>query len=122
MHVEQALWRPAPGRKCIWDLVVHIAYWKYTVRRHLAGGPQPRFPRSPANFPRLPEPADEAPDEGGDEDQGDDQGPDEADDVDSDGAAGGDMEMRSEEVERDEGDDESADSEADTDASHSPSL
>ncbi|RIX32342.1 cobaltochelatase subunit CobT [Sphingomonas edaphi] len=61
------------------------------------------------------EPADETPDEGGDDDQGDDQGPDEADDVDSDGAAGGDMEMRSEEVERDEGDDESTDSEADTD-------
>ncbi|MEP6688510.1 MAG: DinB family protein, partial [Gemmatimonadales bacterium] len=34
--------------------------WKYTVRRHLVPGEHPRFPRSPANFPRLPEPADEA--------------------------------------------------------------
>lgn len=63
MRVEQALWRPAPGRKCIWDLVVHIAYWKYAVRRRLegrSGGPlADRFPRSPANWAKLPDPADE---------------------------------------------------------------
>ena len=56
--VEQAAWRPTPRRKSIWELALHIAYWKYTVRRHLTAGPQPRFPRTPANFPSQPEPAD----------------------------------------------------------------
>ena len=56
---EQAAWRPTPRRKSVWELALHIAYWKYTVRRHLVAGEHPRFPRSPANFPRLPDPADE---------------------------------------------------------------
>lgn len=55
----QAAWRPTPRRKSIWELTLHIAYWKYTVRRHLEDGGGPRFPRSPANFPRQPDPADE---------------------------------------------------------------
>jgi hypothetical protein len=55
----QASWRPAPRRKSVWELALHIAYWKYAVRRHLAAGEQPRFPRSPSNFPRLPDPADQ---------------------------------------------------------------
>jgi hypothetical protein len=57
---EQAAWRATPRRKSVWELALHIAYWKYTVRRHLVPGEHPRFPRSPANFPRLPQPADEA--------------------------------------------------------------
>jgi DinB family protein len=56
---EQAAWRATPRRKSVWELALHIAYWKYAVRRHLEAGEPPRFPRSPANFPRLPEPADE---------------------------------------------------------------
>ena len=63
MRADQARWRPAPRRKCIWELVVHIAYWKYAVRRRLegksGGALAERFPRSPANWARLPEPADE---------------------------------------------------------------
>ena len=60
LSAAQAAWRPTPRRKSVWELVLHIAYWKYTVRRHLAAGPVPRFPRSPANFPAQPDPADEA--------------------------------------------------------------
>ena len=60
VSAEQAAWRPTARRKSVWELALHIAYWKYTVRRHLTGGSPPRFPRSPANFPRLPDPADEA--------------------------------------------------------------
>jgi hypothetical protein len=56
----QAAWVPAPNRMSIWGLTLHVAYWKYAVRRHLEGGDGPRFPRSPANFPRVPEPATEA--------------------------------------------------------------
>jgi hypothetical protein len=56
----QAAWRATPRRKSIWELALHIAYWKYTVCRHLAADPGPRFPRSPANFPTMPQPSDEA--------------------------------------------------------------
>ena len=50
----QAAWEPAPGRKSIWQLTLHIAYWKYAARRRLEGGRDSRFPRQPANWPRLP--------------------------------------------------------------------
>ena len=49
-----ARWSPNGGRSSIWRLTLHIAYWKYTIRRHLEAGRIPRFPRSPANFPALP--------------------------------------------------------------------
>jgi len=55
----EARWSPPGGRQSIWRLSLHIAYWKYTVRRHLQGGDIPRFPRSPANFPALPANPDE---------------------------------------------------------------
>lgn len=55
---EQAAWTPAPGRKSIWQLALHIAYWKYAVRRRLEGGSESRFARTPANWPRVPSPPD----------------------------------------------------------------
>lgn len=55
----QARWLPARGRHSIWELVLHIAYWKYAIRRHLEPD-VPRFPRSPANWPSLPARPDEA--------------------------------------------------------------
>jgi len=55
----QARWTPPGSRQSIWRLTLHIAYWKYTIRRHLQRGDIPRFPRSPANFPALPESADQ---------------------------------------------------------------
>jgi uncharacterized damage-inducible protein DinB len=51
---------PAPKRHSIWALALHIAYWKYAVRRRLEGGEGARFPRSPANWPAVPARADEA--------------------------------------------------------------
>ena len=51
---RQALWRPGPRRHCIWDLVLHTAYWKYAVRRRLGGGARGAFARAPSNWPRLP--------------------------------------------------------------------
>lgn len=56
---SQAAWSPAKGRKSIWQLALHIAYWKYAVRRRLEGGTAPKFLRSPANWPRVPDPASE---------------------------------------------------------------
>ncbi len=52
---QQALRRPGPRRHCIWELAIHAAYWKYAVRRRLAGDAAGSFPRKPANWPRLPD-------------------------------------------------------------------
>lgn len=60
MTPARALRRPAPGRNCIWDLVLHAAYWKYVVRRKLSGAARGSFPRAGANFPALPERPDAA--------------------------------------------------------------
>ncbi len=55
---EQAAWKPAPKPHSIWELTLHQAYWKYAVRRNLEALPQGTFPRSPANWPAVPKPAD----------------------------------------------------------------
>src|SRR3954451_23278396 len=57
---DQAAWHPTPRRKSVWELSLHIAYWKYAVRRNLVEEEVPRFPRKPANFPAQPEEPDEA--------------------------------------------------------------
>jgi uncharacterized damage-inducible protein DinB len=51
---ETARWRPEPGRHCIWELILHTAYWKYAVRRRITGATGESFPRSPANWPAVP--------------------------------------------------------------------
>ena len=58
--IDQAAWVPLPGRKSIWQLALHIAYWKYAVRRRLDGMEGERFPRSPANWPKVTNPTDAA--------------------------------------------------------------
>lgn len=55
---ELALWKPGPDRHSIWDLVLHTAYWKYTVVRRLTGAARGSFPRAPSNFPAVPARAD----------------------------------------------------------------
>ncbi len=57
---QQAAWKPYPDRHSIWELTLHLAYWKYAVRRHLDDIPSGSFPRSPSNWPAVPEPASEA--------------------------------------------------------------
>jgi DinB family protein len=58
LTAEQASWRPAPGRHNIWELTLHTAYWKYVVRRRLAGDAIGSFNRKPSNWPDVPHPAD----------------------------------------------------------------
>lgn len=58
LALARALWRPAPARHNIWELILHTAYWKYAVRRRLEGGPVGGFPRSPSDWPALPGHAD----------------------------------------------------------------
>jgi len=54
----EALWRPARGRHNIWELAVHAAYWKYAVRRRLAGDAAGSFARKPSDWPEVPTTAD----------------------------------------------------------------
>jgi hypothetical protein len=58
LGAEQARWRPAPGRHSIWELAIHCAHWKSVVRRRNSATNDGRFPRGPANWPAVPEPAD----------------------------------------------------------------
>lgn len=55
MDATQAAWKPAPNRNSIWDLVLHMAYWKYNILRKLNPDYPKGFERSPANFPDLPD-------------------------------------------------------------------
>jgi uncharacterized damage-inducible protein DinB len=50
---EGAALRPGPGRPSIHELVVHLAYWKYSVLRQLTDLPRGAFPLKGSNwFPR----------------------------------------------------------------------
>lgn len=52
---KQALERPSPHRHCIWEIVLHCAYWKYVALRKLSPGiKRGSFPLKPANWPKLP--------------------------------------------------------------------
>ncbi len=58
MSATQAAWRPSPARKCIAEIVVHAAYWKYTVRRRILGEPKGSFPLEGSNWFPLESPFD----------------------------------------------------------------
>jgi uncharacterized damage-inducible protein DinB len=51
---DQAVWRPAPGRHNIQEIVVHAAYWKYTVRRRFTGESRGSFPLTGSNWFERP--------------------------------------------------------------------
>jgi hypothetical protein len=54
--VEEALWRPTPGRHNIWELMLHMAYWKYAVVRRLRGEPKGSFPRPGSDWIEVVDP------------------------------------------------------------------
>lgn len=54
---EEAQWRPAPGRHSIWELVLHLAYWKYAVTRRLSRAPRGGFPREGSNWLQVRDPS-----------------------------------------------------------------
>jgi uncharacterized damage-inducible protein DinB len=54
LSATQAAWRT--GRHSIADLVVHCAYWKYTVRRRLTGEKRGSFPLKGSNWFKLADP------------------------------------------------------------------
>jgi hypothetical protein len=55
LSLDQAAWRPAPGRHSIWEIVVHAAYWKYAVWRRLTGERRGSFPLKGSNWFVRPE-------------------------------------------------------------------
>jgi hypothetical protein len=53
LDARLAAWRPAPERHNIWEIVLHAAYWKYTLRRRLRGEKRGSFPiKGSSWFPR----------------------------------------------------------------------
>jgi hypothetical protein len=52
---DAAAWRPSPGRHAIAEIVLHAAYWKYTVRRRLLELPRGSFCMPGSNWFALPE-------------------------------------------------------------------
>jgi hypothetical protein len=50
VSVEEAAWRPASGRKCIAEIALHAAYWKYAVRRRLRGDRRNSFALKGSNW------------------------------------------------------------------------
>lgn len=59
VSAEQALWRPAPGRRCIAEIAVHCAYWKYAARRRLRGDKRGSFALQGSNWFAIPDPLDD---------------------------------------------------------------
>jgi hypothetical protein len=55
LSAAQAAWRPAPGQNNIHEIVLHSAYWKYTIVRGLRGDPRGAFPRQGSNWFRRPD-------------------------------------------------------------------
>lgn len=47
---QDVAWRPAPERHSIHELVVHAAYWKYRVWRHLTDDSESRFEEAGADW------------------------------------------------------------------------
>jgi hypothetical protein len=50
LSAEQAAWRPASNRHNIWEIILHAAYWKYTLRRRLLGEKKGSFPLKGSNW------------------------------------------------------------------------
>ncbi len=56
LDARLAAWRPNPNRHNVAEIVVHAAYWKYSVRRRLRGDSRGSFPLRGSNWFRLPSP------------------------------------------------------------------
>jgi uncharacterized damage-inducible protein DinB len=55
VSAKQAAWRPARGRHNIWELALHVAYWKHAVRRRLGEAERGSFALQGHNFFPRPE-------------------------------------------------------------------
>jgi uncharacterized damage-inducible protein DinB len=55
VSAKEAAWRPGKGRHNVWELVVHAAYWKYTVRRRILAEKRGSFELQGSNWFARPE-------------------------------------------------------------------
>ncbi len=51
---KQAAWRTRTNRKNIAEIVLHCAYWKYTIRRRIRGDKKGSFPLKGSNWFSVP--------------------------------------------------------------------
>ncbi len=59
LTLEEVVWRPGSERHNVWEVTLHVAYWKYAVRRRLAGGiKRGSFPLKGSNWFTVPPTAD----------------------------------------------------------------
>ena len=58
LSLGQAVQPAGPDGYSAWQLALHCAYWKHMILQRL-GAIQSDFERAPADFPRLPDPADQ---------------------------------------------------------------
>ena len=54
LSTHLATWWPAASRHNVWEVVLHCAYWKYAVRRRLAGQPRGTFALSGSDWFPVP--------------------------------------------------------------------
>jgi hypothetical protein len=57
---KEAVVRPARERHNIWELTLHCAYWKYTIRRRLTGEKRGSFTRAGSNWIQIADVSDAA--------------------------------------------------------------
>ena len=55
LRAADVAWRPGTSRHNIWEIVVHAAYWKYTVRRRLLRERRGSFPLKGSNWFARPD-------------------------------------------------------------------
>ena len=50
LTAQEAAWRPGRGRHNIWEIVLHTAYWKYSIRRRLRSEKRGSFALAGSNW------------------------------------------------------------------------
>ncbi|MBI5865152.1 MAG: DinB family protein [Planctomycetes bacterium] len=61
LSAEQAAWTPANGRHSIWQIVLHMLFWREDCLRRIAGGGKPSEAEVQAkNFPAITDPSQQA--------------------------------------------------------------
>jgi hypothetical protein len=55
---KEAIKRPSRERHNIWELTLHCAYWKYTIRRRLSGEKRGSFARKGSNWFQIDDTSD----------------------------------------------------------------
>lgn len=60
VNADAALFRLDEAGHCIWEIVLHAAYWRHEIACALTAGDLARMSRGPENWPALPDSANES--------------------------------------------------------------